>query len=56
MIGGCSVSFALAKGDGQRPRRLSALGEWWTPYYRQRRQLVGFGPELLRPRERLPGG
>ena len=44
--------FALAKELGSVRAACRLLGVHHATYYRWRRQLVRFGPELLRPRER----
>src|SRR5256885_11214373 len=44
--------FALAREMGSVRAACRLLGVHHSTYYRWRRQLVRFGPELLRPRER----
>jgi transposase-like protein len=44
--------FALAREMGSVRAACRLLGVHHSTYYRWRRQLVGFGPELLRLRER----
>ena len=43
--------FALAREMGSVRAACRLLGVHHSTYYRWRRQLVRFGPELLRPRE-----
>src|SRR5207302_7381999 len=44
--------FALAREMGSVRAACRLLGVHHSTYYRWRRQLLRFGPELLRPRER----
>ena len=44
--------FALAEELGNARAACRAMGIHPSTYYRWRRQLLRFGPEILRPRER----